>query len=201
MKERALKYFNNNKALAIGFLCSVILSFVCASIYPIMMLVSAGSGIFFLYVGWLYALLAGAVGVWLGIKDRIILALLMVSVVLSLIKMVCLIIYFKIEGCLYSYVLIQLLLSPVVSLAVIAAVFIVWLRKKRYVKCYKPLFITGLSLYCILSLKDWYSSPVIFIAVAILLWIPLDKSVYCNKCGFINVKNSSFCGGCGSRLK
>lgn len=201
MKERALKYFNYNKALAIGFLCSIILSFVCANINPIMILVLEGKGIYFLLVGWLYVLLAAAIGVWLGMKDRIILALMIVSIVYSLIKMVFLIISFKIEGCLYSSVLIQLLISFVQSLSMVGSVFIVWLRRRRYIKCYKPLFITGLSMCCILRFHDWYSIPVFFIAAAILLWIPLDKWVFCRKCGFRNVKASGFCGGCGNKLK
>lgn len=200
MIERALKYFNYYKALAIGFLCSLILSFVCAIIYPIIMLVLEGSGIFFLFVGWLYALLAAVVCVWLEIKDRIILALMVVSVAFSLIKMVCLIIFFKTKDCLDSHVLIRLMMSFVASIAIVGAVFIVWNRRKRYRKCYKPLFITGLALCGILNLLDLYSTLFFLIAAVVLLWIPLDKWVFCRKCGFRNVKVSGFCGGCGNKL-
>lgn len=202
MKEKALKYFNGNNALTIGLFCSLILSFVCASIYPFIILVSYGSAIDFLLKVWIYVLVVAAIGIWLGFKDRIILSLLLGSVVLSLIEMICLIIYYKKEGCLYSYVLMDLLMSFATSLSIAGAVLIVWLRRNRYRKYYKPLFITGLALSCILNWQDWWDLSLYFLlAAAILLWLPLDKSVCCRECGFRNVKTSRFCGGCGGKLK
>ena len=39
------------------------------------------------------------------------------------------------------------------------------------------------------------------IAALIILWIPLEKSLICPKCGRRNNKTAGFCGGCGSPLK
>ena len=106
------------------------------------------------------------------------------------------------QGCLYSYVLMDLLMSFATSLSIAGAVLIVWLRRNRYRKYYKPLFITGLALSCILNWQDWWDLSLYFLlAAAILLWLPLDKSVCCRECGFRNVKTSHFCGGCGGKLK
>lgn len=39
------------------------------------------------------------------------------------------------------------------------------------------------------------------IAALIILWIPLEKSLICPKCGRRNNKTAGFCGGCGYKLK
>lgn len=39
------------------------------------------------------------------------------------------------------------------------------------------------------------------IAALIILWIPLEKSLICPKCGRRNNKTAGFCGGCGSPFK
>ncbi len=39
------------------------------------------------------------------------------------------------------------------------------------------------------------------IAALIILWIPLEKSLICPKCGRRNNKTAGFCGGCGAKLK
>ena len=39
------------------------------------------------------------------------------------------------------------------------------------------------------------------IATLIILWIPLEKSLICPKCGRRNNKTAGFCGGCGAKLK
>lgn len=39
------------------------------------------------------------------------------------------------------------------------------------------------------------------IAALVMLWIPLEKSLICPKCGRRNKKSAGFCGGCGSPLK
>lgn len=38
-------------------------------------------------------------------------------------------------------------------------------------------------------------------AALVMLWIPLEKSLICPKCGRRNSKAAGFCGGCGSPLK
>ncbi len=229
--NRALRYFGGKKNYLITFLVLMGIYFLsylrniyqyCAYIYLYCELFQFSQFIdiidIILSILFETLLVLSVIGLWLSFKRKTFIIILSLLSLLIVIKEIFVILKYGLSN--------SIIIGLLYYVSCITVIILLRLRAKKKIIIAPFMIISFVMMSGIVSLVTNYivftiendsksnvffdiSSSIIYniipnlclIAALVMLWIPLEKSLICPKCGRRNKKSAGFCGGCGSPLK